>query len=180
MDSYLFNGFADELVKIAEKSSDSSFDKLYKNIMTAGGAIGGAIPLSLLGVLAGGRGRRLRGAGIGALTGGTLGAAINRSEAKKNLDFLKKESASLSENVPLTAAAGSGATYGGLGALLGLLAARKGKRLKRSLFAGGTGAAIGGLGSLGVTSGVMNKLHDMGFSIKDQKKFYERFAKERG
>lgn len=147
-----FYGFMDELVKLSKLSDE---DAAIKNIATGAGAVGGAIPGGLLGTLAAGKGRRGKGALIGALLGGLATGAISRSQASELLKMQK--SAGTKEDIESLAdpkgSAAKGATrLGGFGALLGLLAGGKGKRLKRALFGGAAGAGIGGLGGLGLGS----------------------------
>lgn len=168
MDNF-FLGFADEMVKI---SADENFDSKFKNLLTGAGAAGGAIPLSLLGALAAGKGRRGKGALAGLLGGALLGGVRGRIEAGKSLGMLKDlkkegkdesfyESLKRQGVSPGKASAKGAAELGSLGALLGLLAGGKGKRLKRALFGGGSGAAIGGLGGLGIGSKALSGAIDV-------------------
>lgn len=168
MDSTFFYGFADELVKMS--APDDMTDKYYKRLMTGSGAAAGAIPMSLIGALAGGKGRRGKGALAGLLAGALLGGASGRQTANETLKMLKEgedkdlkgfhrllEAAKLN---PGTSAASGALNLGTLGALMGLIAGGKGKRLKRALFTGGSMGAIGGMGGLGIGSAARNMAID--------------------
>lgn len=168
MDNFLFLGFADELVKL---SAEGSLDSNFKNALTGAGAVGGAIPLSLIGTLAAGKGRRGKGALAGLLAGALLGGAGGRHQAGetlKALGSLDKEGEDKGfyntlkdEGVSPGRTAATGATnLGALGAILGLLTGKKGQRLKRALFTGGATGAMGGLAGLGLGSKVLSDAID--------------------
>lgn len=166
MNEIMWDGFVDELNKLAKMDTEDK--KTLSNLYAALAGVGGVPVGGALGAFAGGKGRRGRGALLGALLGAGIGAAKGKYDASRGLENLQrgakmskfsslqkyaKEKPSVhgfskSLDSPQRSAAEGATALGTLGALAGLLAGKKGARLKRLLVGGTLGAGVGGLGHL--------------------------------
>lgn len=171
-----FFGFADELTKYATEATDriaagaglagwaGHEAKKHRGKLSAISAATGIPVGALVGLLMGGKGRRLRGMGIGAGVGGAAGAISGArtpesiiSGAKRMVEAAEKKAAMKDVTDQLTKEIGTGAgagalTGGSLAALIAALASKKGLKLKRALAGGAAGGLAGGLATGGKLS----------------------------